>query len=381
VTDTVAAPRFKRILGQHIGQGPGPTVVICGGMHGNEPAGALAAQRVCAALDQLSLPLRGEWLALAGNLKALRQERRFLSTDLNRCWTEPEVRAMLLRDPMLDTAEQAEQRELIGIFGEAAKRARGPLILFDLHTTSGKSPPFLVLSDTIANRDVARRLPGTIILGLEESVDGTLLDYMSQIGHRGLVIESGQHSAEDAVAIHESYIWVGFAAAGQLDSADIPGFADHTRNLRAARDSAPRIVDIRYRHPVLPEDGFVMQPGFASFQQVEKDELLARDRDGPVHAPQSGMVLMPLYQDQGSDGFFLVRRVHGIWVFLSRVLRRLRLGRLLPILPGVRRDADQPDALRVDAKVARWYTVEIFHLFGYRRRRREGDTYLFTRRT
>ena len=377
----MTTPRFERILGQHIGDRAGPTVVVCGGLHGNEPAGALAAQRVSAALDNLSLPLRGEWLAIAGNLAALRQERRFLANDLNRCWTEPEVRAMLMRDPAEDNAEQAEQRELVAILGDAAKRARGPLVLFDLHTTSGESPPFLVISDTLANRTIARRLPGTIILGLEESIDGTLLDYMSQIGHRGMVIESGQHSANDAVSIHESYIWAGLAAARQLDAADVPGRADHRRRLRAARNGSPRIVDVRYQHALQPEDCFTMEPGFKTFQHVEQNDVLAQDRDGPVRAPLSGMVLMPLYQDQGSDGFFLVRPVHRFWLPVSRVLRRLRLGGLLPILPGVKRDPDRPDALRVDAKVARWYTVEIFHLFGYRRRRREGDSYLFTRRS
>jgi len=374
------APPFERVLGRHVGPLPGPTLVVCGGLHGNEPAGALAAQRVSAALDNLSLPLRGEWMAISGNVAALRQEKRFLATDLNRCWTEPEIRAMLVRDPAADHPEQAEQRELVDVLGEAAERARGELVLFDLHTTSGESPPFLVLSDTLRNRDVAAGMPGTVILGLEESIDGTLLEYMSQLGHRAIVIESGQHAAAVAVEFHESYIWVGMAAAGQLDPADVPGYADHRRRLIAAGRGAPRVVEILYRHDVRPEDEFEMHPGYQSFARLGRGTLVARDKTGPVYSPRNGMILMPLYQPQGSDGFFVVRPVRRFWLKLSRVVRTLRLGRLLTLLPGVHRDPDRPDALRVDPHVARFYAVQIFHLFGYRRRRREGETLVFTRR-
>jgi len=376
-----AAPRFPRVLGQQIGERPGPTLVVVAGLHGNEPAGARAAERVAAALEHLSLPLRGEWLALAGNVAALHAGRRFLAHDLNRCWTEPEVRAMLARDPAGDAAEHTEQRELVEALGGAAARARGPLVVLDLHTTSAPSPPFLVLSDTLANRAVARLLPGTIILGLEEAIDGTLLDYLGSLGHRGVVVESGQHDETQAVAFHESFLWLAFAAAGLLDPVDVPAYAEHRRKLRAARRSAPRVVEIRYRHPVGPEDGFRMVPGFRSFQRVRRGELLAHDRRGPIPAPQDGLLLMPLYQEQGSDGFFVVRTVRPFWLRLSRVLRRLHLHVLLPLLPGVRRDPDRPDSLRVDPRVARLYTVEIFHLFGYRRRRPEGGILRFTRRT
>jgi len=376
----MAATRFPRILGQRKGSLPGPTLVVCAGLHGNEPAGAVAARRVAQALEHLPLPIRGEWLAIAGNLAALHARRRFLAQDLNRCWTEPEVRAMLARDPAEDTPEQAEQRELIEIFGDAAKRARGPLVLLDLHTTSAESPPFLVLSDTLANRSIASRLPGTVILGLEELVDGTLLDYMSQLGHRGVVIESGQHGDPQAVAFHESYVWLSFAAAGLLDAAHVPGYAEHRRALREACRTAPRVVEVRARHAVVPDDAFAMKPGYRTFQRVAEGDEIAHDRRGPVRAPQHGMLLMPLYQDQGSDGFFVVRPVKRIWLKVSRWLRRLRLHVLLPLLPGVRRDRDRPNSLRVDPRVARLYTVEIFHLFGYRKRRPEGEMLRFSRR-
>src|SRR5690606_33041017 len=101
---------------------------------------------------------------------------------------------------------------------------------------------------------------------------------------------------------------------------------------------------------------------------------------GPVRAPESGMILLPLYQGQGEDGFFTCRRVPRLWFALSPVLRRLGLDRLLRLLPGIRRDAGDPNTLLADPRIARFLVVDVFHLLGYRRARRRGERLAFTRR-
>jgi succinylglutamate desuccinylase len=113
---------------------------------------------------------------------------------------------------------------------------------------------------------------------------------------------------------------------------------------------------------------------------VKQGELLGRDRNGEVRAPQRGRIVLPLYQELGDDGFFLVRRVSRFWLGLSALLRRLRLGGVLTGLPGVRKHPHQPNALCVDRRMARWPLVSFFHLFGYRRRRPEDDHLVFSRR-
>jgi succinylglutamate desuccinylase len=50
-----------------------------------------------------------------------------------------------------------------------------------------------------------------------------------------------------------------------------------------------------------------MHPGFTNFQKVKKGELLAHDNKGEIICPHVGLILMPLYQKQGEDGFFLIR--------------------------------------------------------------------------
>ena len=148
-----------RVLGRRRG-GPGATVIACAGLHGNEPAGLEAARRVLDGLE--GVPLRGEFLAVAGNRGALAAGMRFLGRDLNRCWTAAEVEALRARPGAADEFEQAEQRELLGVLGEAEP----PIVLFDLHTTSGASPPFVLMSDTLRNRPIAFGLGLPVVLGL-----------------------------------------------------------------------------------------------------------------------------------------------------------------------------------------------------------------------
>ena len=49
-----------------------------------------------------------------------------------------------------------------------------------------------------------------------------------------------------------------------------------------------------------------MKPGYRNFQRITKGEELAMDKKGPIYAPKEGMIIMPLYQNSGNDGFFLV---------------------------------------------------------------------------
>jgi succinylglutamate desuccinylase len=70
---------------------PGPTLIILGGIHGNEPAGVLAAARVAPRLRAKEGHLRGEIALLRGNARALARKVRYIDEDLNRQWTAENV--------------------------------------------------------------------------------------------------------------------------------------------------------------------------------------------------------------------------------------------------------------------------------------------------
>jgi len=118
---------------------PGPTLIILGGIHGNEPAGVLAAERVWLRMQKRRAVLRGEVVLLRGNTRALAQRVRYLNADLNRQWTAENVRAAELERGTPEVSELLEQRELLMVIRKAINRARGEIYFVDLHTTSARS--------------------------------------------------------------------------------------------------------------------------------------------------------------------------------------------------------------------------------------------------
>jgi succinylglutamate desuccinylase len=376
---------MERVLGRLGRAGPGaPTLVVVGGVHGNEPAGVEASQRVSRALGPREGLLRGEVVFVAGNLQALALGRRFVDRDLNRAWTSEGVAALLERhnDVGADqTAEDAEQRDLLLLLDGILDDAQGPVFCLDLHTTSGIGGAFSTVADTLRNRAVALKLPVPLVLGLEELVEGTLHEYLGTRGCTTLAFESGQHAESRAVDRAEAGIWIILAATGLAAEADLPELAPARKEL--AKDSArlPRVLEMRYRHAVEEADAFRMRPGYANFQAVRRGESVADDREGPVTVREEARLLMPLYQDQGQDGFFLVREFSAFWLSVSRLLRAVGFGRFVHWLPGIGLHPSRADALVVNRRVARFYALQVLHLLGYRRELDDGDTLVVLRQS
>ena len=91
------------------------------------------------------------------------------------------------------------------------------------------------------------------------------------------------------------------------------------------------------------------------------------------------MVILPLYQGSGNDGFFWGREMSPLRLRASELLRRLRVDRALGLLPGVRRDRAGGGRLWLDERAARLYPPGVFHMLGYRRMRRRGDQLVMDR--
>lgn len=375
-----SGPQFERVLGRFEGASDGPSVVIFGGIHGNEPSGAIAAREVIAELRSGDFPFRGSLLALCGNLEALRRGRRYLRRDLNRRWSNDEIARLRAVGLEGDCPEDREQVVLLELIDEAISLSDRPVVFLDLHSTSGEGPPFACMSDTLRNRRIALALPVPVILGLEEVIDGTMLGYLSDLGHCGVAIEGGQHDHPDTVARHVSGIWLALVAAGCLRASEVPDLGRHRARLERATQEFPRVVDIQYRHVVGPHDAFVMADGFSSFQPLKEGTLVAHDQNGEIRAPRSGLMLLPRYQGQGEDGYFVAREIRFLWLVVSQVLRRLHFDRLAGWIPGLHRHREDRDRLVVSRGAPGVLMTNLLHLFGYRRVESEGGNLVFSRR-
>jgi predicted deacylase len=372
---------FSRCLGSFVGEPDGPMVIGISGLHGNEPAGAIALQQVLQHLHVLQPPFKGRLIGLAGNLEALQRGARYVHRDLNRMWSPARVRELKKQTLLeIETTESREQRALLAALDEALAGPYSQAVFLDLHTTSADGAPFSLISDTLVNRHFALRLPAPVILGLEENLDGTVLNYINELGHAALGFEAGQHQSPLSVCNHEAAIWITLVAAGCLKPEHVPQWRSLLQTLREATRGLPQVFELRHRHAIQPGDGFVMEPGFVNFQKVERGQLLATDRRGEIRAQESGYLFMPLYQAQGEDGFFLVRQVRPFWLHVAAWLRRWQVDRSLALWPGVRRLAGDPDSLVIDTRVARWFVIEICHLLGFRQHSESGGKLIVTRR-
>jgi succinylglutamate desuccinylase len=381
-TGLVEAPeRLERIAGDLRGARSGPTLIVMAGIHGNEPAGLRATKRVLARLDEVR-PLRcGQFAALVGNLSASRFDTRFIDLDLNRQWIPSRLARLRATEIGDDAAiEDGEQLELLDVLCDIVSRAEGDIYFIDLHTCSAEGPPFLTVGDTLRNRSFARQFPLPLILGLEEQVDGALLEYVNNFGVVTMGVEGGQHRSQRAVECLEALIWLALLAIGLVDEPTVPDVQQLRQTLIDASRGTPRVVEVRRRHAISSDMKFRMEPGYRNLQAIRAGALLARDKDGSIYAREDGLLLLPLYQGKGDDGFFVAREVKRQWLRVSAVLRRMRLNRLLPLLPGVRRHPTRREVLIVNTRVARLYPLDFFHLFGFRKLRASGNALLVSRR-
>jgi len=292
---------MPRLIAHLRGTRPGPTLIVIGGMHGNEPGGIGAARNVLAAVDPEAVS--GEVVALIGNLRASSLGRRYIAQDLNRLW-QPEklAAARALASP---ADEQLELVELSDAIDKVIARAAGSVHVVDLHTTSAAGIPFAVVGPTEAHRAFARALALPGVVGLEEALAGVLTRHYGQRGCVTLAIEGGQSGSDTAQANLEAGVTLALEASGVV--AHVPGAAAAREHLARARGELPPLIEVVSRHAVAPEHDFRMEPGFANLQVISSGTLLARDRGGEIRAPFDGVVLLPLYQPLGEDGFFYGR--------------------------------------------------------------------------
>jgi succinylglutamate desuccinylase len=366
------------MIGSFCGNDRGPSLIAVGSIHGNEPSGARALRNIAPRLRAMAGKLRGRVFFIEGNVRAGTCRARFLDSDLNRHWTNANLGRAGQRIGLVN-AEDLELSELVSIFREIVKSARDEVFVLDLHSTSAGGRPFATVGDTLRNRHFAQKFPVTILLGIEEQLEGTMLEYLNNKGAVTLGFEGGQHDAAETTARHEALVWLALVNSGIAGAGDIPDLETHRRKLRMAV-GRERVIEVRHREAISQADDFAMNPGFRNFDPIKKGQVLAHNRHGPIKAVEDGLIVMPLYQKKGEDGFFIGREVAPFWIRLSEIVRRRKLAQWMFILPGVKRHPTDPESLIVNTAVARFFPLQIFHLLGFRRRVWEKNHLVVSRR-
>lgn len=305
------SPR-TRLLGAYDSGITGPLLIVTAAVHGNEPAGIEALQRVFATLGKTQPKIRGRVVGLIGNMGALERNLRFIDSDLNRMWSATQIAAVKEADPALDQNERKEQRELIAAIQAELALPHEGVVHFDLHSTSGDGPPFTILHHDLGSRKLASALGVPAILGILKDLKGTFLDYSAANGFSCVVLEGGQNQAKQTIDHHESAVWLILEAAGMLAQPEHVDLEPYRSCIERSVAKLPPAVEICFRYAIDPGEKFLMLPGFSNFQRVYPGQLLALGGTNgrrEIRCPIGAILLMPKYQGQGNDGFFLARTV------------------------------------------------------------------------
>lgn len=313
---------MNRVIGSFQGQNDGALVLVLGALHGNEPAGVRALEEIFRMLereaaDNPAFVFHGKLVGLLGNRQAFEAGVRFLGKDLNRQWTLENVQRIQHEQSAGLADEDFEMAELLEAI-HAEIRASNPetLVLLDLHTTSAEGGIFCIPTDEKASLRLAKELHAPVILNLFEGVEGTLLRFAAD-GHFqisgfpkytfGVAFEAGQHGDPFSMSRSVAAIVNCLRATGCVEQEELDNH--HGDILQQYSDHLPKVTRLRHVHHIRPGDAFRMRPGYVNFQPVQKSEHLADDVTGPILAPDKGLILMPLYQPKGSDGFFIVQEL------------------------------------------------------------------------
>ncbi len=354
-----------RIIGSYQGSKKGPTLIFLGGVHGNEPSGVFALQAVLEELNKRRPDFRGQLYALSGNLPALKKGVRYSQVDLNRIWNQKNIDE-LREHTTIDLNEDIhEQIDLYNTINTILKTEEGPFYFFDLHTTSGETSPFITVNDNLLNRKFTIQYPLPIVLGIEEFLTGPILSYINELGYVAFGFEGGQHDSQFAIENHISFIYLSMMFAGCISATDA-NFGKHSRRLDDHSLVTKKFFEIIYHYRIENEEKFQMLPDYLNFQKIHKNEKLALNHHHEIIAPLKGRIFMPLYQGKGDDGFFIIKKIPSVFLWLSKILRKTYFDRLFVLLPGISWGSDIKDELVVNLKVARFFTKQFFHLMGYR---------------
>lgn len=316
---------MERLIGQYSGTEKGILVIALAAMHGNEPAGVLALRDLFQMLEDERkknpyFQFSGRLIGIIGNMQAYERKMRFVKKDLNRQLTrenieklkQPVVLMNSRYSPYDHAFEDLELLELTQLIeNEIETYQPEKVIVLDLHTTSADGGIFTLVSEDPESLQISLTLHAPVVKGLIKGLGGSSLHYFNQenlgVSTVGLGFEAGQH--HDVFSVRRTLAWVMscLRTIGCLDPSDVA--SSHDEILRGCCKHLPKAVEIIYSHYILPNDRFKMLPDYQNFQKIKKGEILAYDKNGAINAPDNCRILMPLYQAQGNNGFFLVKEI------------------------------------------------------------------------
>ncbi len=298
-----------RLIGKVEGSYPGPLVIVVAGLHGNEDSGVYALEEVFNIIERDRIPIRGKFIGLKGNIGALKTRERYVDYDMNRCWYDHHIHALKFGQAERKSSEDMEVLDLLHWIQEESIGQYTERVMMDLHATSSENGVFIVIPQEETKLEIPKSMHIPIIFGLEKKIGGTLLNYFPSQDFVSFAFEGGVIGSEEAIKLHKTGVWDVLYASGCIQVEREERHHDVMEYIQNDHRPHPPRVSVLYRHAINRQDNFKMLPGFSNFQKIKAGDVLALDKTGEIKSPIDGLLIMPLYQDTGNDGFFIAEEI------------------------------------------------------------------------
>lgn len=270
------------------GDGKGPHLLCLGGIHGNEPCGAIGLERIVEKLQSGALKIKAGTLTIVPrcNEQALAQDIIYIDENLNRC----------VRKYSAPVNNEQKAAHALTSFIDACD------IMIDLHSTTAPTTPFGFLdTDSGAGRDLAQAVGlEKILIGwpaiYPDDTSPTTQTYAEAAGKLALTIECGQHREPEAPLRAEQYVMRALSFLGFLDALPAP----------STKTSYLKMTGVFFQ-----KDKLSFTKPYQSFTPVKAGEPIAANDKGTVlAAPYDGEIIMPrAVAKEGEELFYMATAI------------------------------------------------------------------------
>jgi predicted deacylase len=266
---------------------PRPYVGVCGSMHGNEPCGALAVQRIAGDFESRALlPDEGTVFLIHANLAATSLGLRHTAEgeDMNRLWDFEFTRTLRRETWGYEHHRALELKELLAELD----------VFLDLHSARTSTPPFGVSNGEGAIDQLAKQIGISYLVqswyGLADKV---IIGFLKLAGVPALSVECGAHGdpgiPEAAHRIAMSFL----RATGAIK--------DEAETMRAEVPSVHVVERI-----TRPSKEFRFGTPWQGFQVLEPGTVVGRDRVTEIRVSRRCYAVLPNQDvEVGDDVIYL----------------------------------------------------------------------------
>jgi succinylglutamate desuccinylase len=169
----------------------------------------------------------------------------------------------------------------------------------------------MIVNDDPDSLAIGKELNAPVVKGMLDRIEGTTLHYFRDenfpVRTIALSFEAGQHDEPLSVNRTIACIINCLRTIGCVRAADVEN--RHNELLVEFSKNLPKVTRLISSYNIEDQSKFRLLPGFNNFQKIKKGQLIGYDLQGEILASEDSLILMPRYQSQGDDGFFLIKEV------------------------------------------------------------------------